>query len=249
EDLFDIGALANDLLTPGRVPQSKIHTCLRETSDQKLYGVSHCTAPPPGEELFEVVGTYGDPVFGYRGSYMFCYDLVTEAVSLVGLAIPNEGCRNMVIDETAGTAYLISYPKHHLRSFDMASKEGRDLGRLGTLGSCDLLRDRNGRVYSSLDSGQLVRYDPTSERLETLQVSVPGSPRRRSPHNFMFMPFVGPDGLFYGTTYYDSHLWCYDPYDGPEGRMTDLGPGLGREVAADEWAAAYLQAPRMAANG
>ncbi|MGQ9554732.1 MAG: hypothetical protein ACUVWR_11525 [Anaerolineae bacterium] len=249
KDLFDVGTLANDPLTPGRVPQSKIHTCLRETSDGKLYGVTHCTAPPPGESLFEVVGTYGDPEFGYRGSYMFCYDLASEDVELVGLAIPYEGCRNMVLNEATDIAYLVSYPKHHFCTFNIKTKERRDLGRLGHLGSWDLIMDRDGRIYSSLDSGRLVRYDPTRDRLGTLAVSVPGSPRRHSPHNFLFNPFHGPDGLFYGTTYYDGYLWRYDPYDGPEGRMTDLGPGSGRDVAPDEWAAAYVQAPRLAANG
>ena len=44
-DLLDIGELSGDPWNSGRIPQSKIHTSLRETSNGYLYGVSHCTAP------------------------------------------------------------------------------------------------------------------------------------------------------------------------------------------------------------
>ncbi len=88
-DLLDIGELADDPFDSGRVPQSKIHTCLRETSDGYLYGVSHCTAPNFGEKLFEVNGTFGDPDYGFRGSQMFRVKMETGEAEYGGWPCPS----------------------------------------------------------------------------------------------------------------------------------------------------------------
>lgn len=73
EQLFDVGRGCNDPLKPGKIPQSKIHTTMCPTKDGLIYFATHCTAPPPGEDLFEPVGTCGDPDWGYTGSFVFCF--------------------------------------------------------------------------------------------------------------------------------------------------------------------------------
>jgi hypothetical protein len=159
-DLLDVGELADDPYDSGRVPQSKIHTCLRETSDGYLYGVSHCTAPNFGERLFEVNGTFGDPVYGFRGAQMFRVRMATGEAEYAGLAVPLEGCRSMEIIERLNKAYLVSYPRHGLYEYDLETRESRLLGRIGTWGGFEIFRDSKERIWGCYDDGHIFRINP-----------------------------------------------------------------------------------------
>lgn len=242
-DLLDIGELSGDRWDSGRVPQSKIHTCLRETSDGWLYGVSHCTAPAAGETLFEVNGTLGDPVYGYRGAQMFRVRLATGEAECMGCAIPFEGCRTLEIDEHSGMAWLVSYPRHCLWSFELATRTSRNRGRIGTWGGFDIFLDRRGRVYGSYDDGRFFRYLPSEERFEDLPVRVPGIAARRSPYNFFFNVKKFRSDFVCANGYYDGHLFRYDPEAGEFGALEDLGSGWPEEWDGRSWTPPYVQAP------
>jgi hypothetical protein len=243
DDLLDIGELSGDLWNSGRVPQSKIHTCLRETSDGYLYGVSHCTAPNFGAKLFEVNGTLGDSCYGYRGAQMFRVKMATGEAEYVGLAIPFEGCRNMEIVEEIGKAYLVSYPRHTLYEFDLARRLTRKLGRIGTWGGCDIFQDAKGRIYGSYDDGRFYRYLPKEDRFEDLAMKVPGIKSRRGPYNFFFNVKKFHDDFVCATGYFDGHLFKYNPEVAPEGVLEDLGAGWLEEWDGKAWTPPYVQAP------
>lgn len=243
EDLVDIGDLSGERLREGKLPQSKIHLALCESSDKKIYGATHVTAPPPNEDIMEVFGTYGHPDRGYSGSYLFSYDIVSKKPEFMGLAIPFEGVRRMVLDDKRKRAYLISYPKHCLYVYDLVKRKSRNLGRIGMLGAFDLFIDNLGRIFGTNDAGYFYRYDPESDKIQNLSIKLPGHPWRNSPYNFLWYPVRGKGDWIYGTTYYDGHLFQYNPYEGSEGIIEDLGPGCGKEIDDNHWAAAYIQSP------
>ncbi len=217
--ILDVGDLSGDPMRPGKIPQSKIHTTMCPANDGKLYFATHCTAPPPGEELFETVGTYGDDDFGYAGSFAMSYDTQTHEAKCLGVLAPFEGLRAMVLDEDRRVLYGITYPKHHLHVFDIDKGGHRDLGRIGNLGSFGMFIDSRGRVFGTDDAGRLWRFDPDSNRIEELSVRLPGFAWRQSPYNFLWYAVHGPDGKIYGSTYYDGHLFRYDPLVESEGQI------------------------------
>lgn len=242
-DLLDIGELAGDRPDSGRVPQSKIHTCLRETSDGYLYGVSHCTAPNHGERLFEVNGTFGDPDYGFGGSQMFRVKMETGEAEYAGLAIPFEGCRSIEIVERLNTAYLISYPRHCLYAYDLGQRTSRLIGRIGTWGGFEIFRDSRDRLWGSYDDGRFYRYDPASGEFEDLALRVPGIPGRERLYNFFFFAKKFRPDFVAATGYYDGHLFRINPEAGPEGVIEDYGFGSPDGWNGRDWTPPYVQAP------
>jgi hypothetical protein len=247
-DLLDIGEIADDPFDSGRVPQSKIHTCLRETSDGYLYGVSHCTAPNVGEKLFEVNGTFGDPVHGYRGSQMFRVRMATGEAEALGTAIPYEGCRSMEIFERLNKAYLVSYPRHCLYEFDLAAGRSRLIGRIGTWGGFEIFSDSKGQIYGSYDDGRLYRYLPEQDELEDLSLRVPGIPGREHLYNFFFNAKKFRDDFICATGYYDGHILRIDPEAGVEPVIEDFGFGWPGGWNGRDWTPPYVQAPVLFEN-
>ncbi len=242
-DLLDIGELADDPFDSGRVPQSKIHTCLRETSDGYLYGVSHCTAPNFGEKLLEVNGTFADPDFGFRGSQMFRVKMGTGEAEYAGLAVPYEGCRSMEIVENLNTAYLVSYPRHCLYAYDLGTRQSRLVGRIGTWGGFEIFSDSRGRLYGSYDDGRFYRYDPARAEFEDLALRVPGIPGRERLYNFFFFAKKFRPDFVVATGYYDGHIFRINPEALPQATIEDYGFGSPGGWNGRDWAASYVQSP------
>ena len=247
-DLLDIGELSGDSWDSGRIPQSKIHTCLRETSDGYLYGVSHCTAPNYGETLLEVNGSFADPYFGNRGAQMFRVKMDTGKAEYLGLAIPYEGCRSMEIIENLNKAYLVSYPRHCLYEFDMETRKSRLIGRIGTLGGWEVFKDKKDRIYGSYDDGRFYRYLPLEDRFEELSIRVPGIEGRENLYNFFFNVRKFRDDFICATGYYDCHIFRYDPEKGKEGTIEDYGIGWPGGWDGKGWMPPYVQAPILYKN-
>jgi hypothetical protein len=242
-DLLDIGELSDDPFDSGRVPQSKIHTCLRETSDGYLYGVSHCTAPNFGEKLFEVNGTFGDPVYGFRGSQMFRVKMASAEPESMGTAVPFEGCRSMEIIERLNKAYLVSYPRHCLYEYDLTARQSRLIGRIGTWGGFEIFSDSKGRLYGSYDDGRFFRYIPAKEEFEDLVLRVPGIPGRERLYNFFFFAKKFREDFVCASGYYDGHVFRINPEAGAEPVIEDYGFGWPGGWNGRDWTPPYVQAP------
>ncbi|MCK5157200.1 MAG: hypothetical protein KAQ69_12290 [Spirochaetales bacterium] len=245
---MDIGELSGDPWNSGRIPQSKIHTSLRETSNGYLYGVSHCTAPNYEQSIFEVNGTFGDPHFGYRGAQMFRVQMDSGDVEYLGLAIPYEGCRSMEIVESLNKAYLVSYPRHCLYEFDFERRTSRLLGRIGTLGGMDIFKDKRDRIYGSYDNGRFFRYLPDDDEFEELSIRVPGIEGRENLYNFFFNVKKFREDFVCATGYYDGHIFRYNPEEGKEGLIEDYGFGWPDGWDGKTWTPPYVQAPVLYKN-
>jgi hypothetical protein len=248
--LHDIGSMSGDVILPGKIPQSKIHTTMCPTEDGLLYFATHCTAPPPGEDYLETVGTYGNPEWGYTGSFLIEYNTQTNNCRNLGQLAPNQGVRVMRLDPKRQVLYAITYPKHHLHSFDLKTRRWTDLGRIGNLGSFGMFMDKKGRPYGSDDAGWLWRYDPELNDIQSLNVRLPHLPWRESPYNFLWYAVEGPNGAIYGSTYYDGRLFRYDPEAGAEGVIDDLDRDDAASLQDQSiWSAPYIQAPVFDSGG
>jgi hypothetical protein len=247
-DLLDIGELSHDPYDSGRVPQSKIHTCLRESADGYLYGVSHCTAPNFGEKLFEVNGTFGDPVFGFRGSQMFRVKMATGETEYLGVAVPFEGCRSMEIIERLNKAYLVSYPRHCLYEYDLGARKPRLIARIGTWGGFEVFSDSRERLWGTYDDGRFYRYYPEEDKFEDLKLRVPGIPGREKLYNFFFFARKFRPDFICATGYYDGHIFRINPEQEDQGAIEDYGSGWPGGWNGKDWTPPYVQAPVLYKN-
>ena len=240
--IADMGEVTGDKLADGKLPQCKIHFSLCPAADGMIYGATHMTAPAPDESVADLYGLIGNMKHGYSGGFIFAYDPAAGKTECLGLGAPFEGIRCMIFDQERSRFYGITFPRVHLFSFDLKSRERKDLGRIGNMGAFSLFLDKNGRVYGSNDFGKLYRYDPRKDEIEGLSIEVPKIPWRGSPLNFLFHNVEGPDGKIYGDTYFDGYLFRYDPYDGHEGKIESLGKGWGDDNPR-QWFADYIQDP------
>ena len=52
--IYDLGELTGNPPARGRMPHSKLHTCLCAGKDGKIYGATHNTAPPAGDPIWNM---------------------------------------------------------------------------------------------------------------------------------------------------------------------------------------------------
>jgi hypothetical protein len=238
-DVLDVGAISGDSFESGRVPHSKIHTSLRETSDGWLWGASHMTAPNRDQTLLDVNGSFADPEFGYTGSQLFRVRMNDGIAEHVGTAIPFEGCRSMEINESLNKVYLVSYPRHGLYEYDLTQKKARYIARIGTWGGWEIVQDQQGRLYGSYDNGQFYRYSPTEDCIHDLTIRVPGEPGREDGYNFFINAKRFGQDFFCATGYYDGHIFGFHPGRGAEGEIDDFGLGTLEHPPKHVWAYPY----------
>jgi len=101
-----------------------------------------------------------------------------------------------------------------------------------------------GRLYGGGGPNRFLIYDPALRRFLTRDLPTPGTQRGKSPvyervSNVNSLT-VGPDGLIYGGTMYDYHLFAYDP-------SKDLMRDLGRQV--DQGLSSYHPGLGLGRNG
>jgi len=89
--------------------------------------------------------------------------------------------------------------------------------------------DRHGNAYTTDDCGCILRCDAETNEIKKLSVKCPHEHYRIGWHNVPYDVVPAPDwSCFYGTDWgYESHIWKYNPYEGNEGTMEDLGRAFG----------------------
>lgn len=221
----DIAADLNEPPDSGRATQCKIHYCLVPARDGKLWGATHASGPPMGDIVWRPWQTWDDHRRMFSGFHIFCWDPATDEFRDYGAYQPNEGCRAMALAEERGKLYGVTWPRDHFWVFDIATECYRDLGRIGDINPQAIWIDRDENAYTTDDFGCIVKYEVDADRLRHLEVRLPHAPFRDGTHNLVYDAVPSPDGeSIYGTTWsYDHRLFRYDLYDGPDGRMHDLG--------------------------
>ena len=241
--LLDVAEALGEPPDNGHATHSKIHYCLVPSEDGALYGATHCTGAPLGDFVWRPWNSWDDPVKMFTGFHIFRYDLSTAEVEDFGNMSPNEGSRAMALCERHRKLVGVTYPRDHFYTFDLETNEYNDLGRIGDINPQSVFLDREENAYTVDDLGYLVRYDPRDDSLTHLDVRLPHAAYRDGTYNLMYDSVPSPDGeSIYGVHWnvdirlLDNRLFKYDPFDGPEGKIHDLGWAYRPEEAGPAWA-------------
>lgn len=227
ETVVDVAEAVGVPLKSGRATQCKIHYSFAASpATGLLYAATHLSAPGHGQLGYSPWADWKDEEQSFPGSMLLAWDTGRDAVAWSAPFIPREGCRCLALDEKRGRLYAVSYPRDHFWIYDIEKRRIRDMGRIGSVNSQVVFTDRVGRAYASDGDGRLLRFDPDTDRLVELPVSVPCSPLQNGWHGVLYDLVASPDGeCVYGVPWNaDPHLFRYWPMEGPHGRMEDLGP-------------------------
>jgi hypothetical protein len=163
---------------------------------------------------------------GYEGGRLYLYDDRQEPgawegdnplkVSYLGIPVPGDGIYCLALDPNRETLYGVSYPHGHFFLHELSCGTTKDLGALfrdvlfggpdiRTLRSLprSLAVDKGGFVYASTDGGKLIRYNPQTQTLETLEVAIPGESMQ------VVEAWAVGDGVLYGGTS-EGFIFCFN---------------------------------------
>jgi len=212
----------------GHATQSKIHYCILPASDGLLYCATHASGPPVGHPTWGPWNTWDDPAVQFPGAHIFTYDPAADVVNDFGIGPQREGSRCLALDEKRRKLYGITWPRNHVYVFYIDERRYADIGRIGDINPQAIWLDRDGRAYTTDDYGRFLRIDPETNEIAVLKTRCPHQWYHRGWHNVPYDVVPAPDwSCVYGCDYgYESRIWRFDPYDGPDGRVEDLGPAL-----------------------
>jgi len=229
EYLIEVGPHIGELPEHGRASQSKIHYCLIPGSDGLLYCATHASGPPLNQPTWRPWSTWHDPKRWFTGSYIFTYDPRTNRIENVDVGPKKEGSRAMALDEKRRVLYGITWPRNHLYAYFLDERRYEDLGRIGDVNPQAIFLDRDGNAYTTDDYGFFLKVDAETLAIRGLRCKCPHTIYHSGWHNVPYDVVPAPDwSCFYGTDYgYESRLWRFDPYAGPDGHVEDLGRAYG----------------------
>jgi hypothetical protein len=226
---IEVGPAIGEPADNGRATQSKIHYCLLPGSDGLLYCATHASGAPMDHPIWRPWNSWDDEALRFTGSYLFTFDPKNHRIENFGIGPPREGSRCLALDEKRRKLYGVTWPRNHFYVFDLDTRAYRDLGRFGHVNPQAVWTDRDGNAYTTNDYGRILRVDAETEEMRLLSVSCPHVSYRNGWHNVTYDVVPSPDGQsFWGTDWgYESFLWRYDLYDGPEGTMHSFGRAFG----------------------
>ena len=152
----------------GFAAQAKIHTRNNVGASGKIYVGSKQGYPEKGEKRSD-----------YLGGYVLVYNPKTGAAEHFGIAKAHHGIISVTPDEAQGVAYISTCSDDrpidhtHFMVLDLAKKTYRDLGDMEHPYAFIVLDDKS-RALHPMRGGKIARYDPNTQRLETLTVTVDG---------------------------------------------------------------------------
>ena len=226
--LFSLDEMVEDPWDSGRATQCKIHYSFAPSmSDGVLYMATHLSGPPIDRPAYSPWHSWHDAKRCFRGSALLAFDTKTDQVLWWDTLIPKEGCRCLLHDEERGLLYALSYPRDHFIIYDIEKRRRRDVGRIGSINAQVLFLDKKHRVWTTDDSGHLVRYDPEKGRLEASPYVLPHNPEFQTGwHSVFYDAVASPDGecVYAGTWIANPYLMRIWPNEGAWGRVEDLGP-------------------------
>jgi len=226
EHLLDMGEVTGEPADNGHAAQGKIHFSLCPVSDGTIYGATHCTTPPKGHKYWNPYGMWDDPFHSFRGAHIFHYDPRTGKAVDFGIIYPNEGLPYLLLDETRGRLYGITYPKAHFFRLNLACRDLVDYGRVSSWYPIAASFDTRGNLFLGDTNSRLLKYDVAQDRLVFFD-SAPYSHPWNSSMRYSWLCNLdrADDGRIYGTHYMNDHVYRFDP-EQETPVFEDLGPGL-----------------------
>ncbi len=136
----------------------------------------------------------------------------TLEIELLSAPVAGECIAAMTMDRERGLAYGISGRSATLFSTDMAGKvsvKGRTTEDRNY--SHCLVLDRRGNVYGAGPLGQLFRFDPETNEIQTLPLSLPTVAGREFYNRLDSAALDPASGLIYGGGSADGVIFVFDP--------------------------------------
>jgi len=162
----------------------------------------------------------------FRGSALVAYDTRKDEILWWDTMMPQEGCRNLTLDEELGVLYGVSYPRDHFYVYDIKKRQRRDVGRISSINGVVILLDAKHRAYTPNDDGHLVRYTPSTGRLEVSPSRLPYQQAYQSGwHTVFYDAAPAPDGqsVFAVPWIPNPHMMRIWMNEGEWPRVEDLG--------------------------
>jgi len=201
----------------------KFHTRPAEDSAGRIYFGTMC----------EDGGPVNIDPYSWKGPHWFRYDPKTDKLEDLGLINRLWGVYGFAIDRQRNHLFATAW-NGHLYRYDINRGVTKDLGRVD---DWDVIRhiaiDDEGNVYGCFPPrAQLWKYDPKTERIYDLNVSMPfdatifprtmTNPMLERKVIWRVVEWDPVEKVIYGVNGGDSILFRYDPKDGHEGKMTRL---------------------------
>jgi outer membrane protein assembly factor BamB len=200
------------------VGQGKIHTRVMEGKDGRIYGGTMM-----GGHYTNRIATYVHPR-SYPGGHLWAYDPQKGTAQDLGVPVPHEAVYSIWVDTDRGKIYGVTFQRHLFFVYDLKTGEVKVKGAVGV--GEDVYADREGMIYSNGPWGNVVKYNPDTDKLVDLPVYFPRNPDGGPGQNGPNMALLGHDGMIYSITLW-GYLYRFNPYTGEHGHITTLGFTLG----------------------
>src|SRR5262249_37220348 len=125
----------------------------------------------------------------YPGGYPMVYDPKTGATKVYPIPVPHEGINSITPDESRGVAYISTCsdgrpgPGDNAQFLILDLKTGKYRNLIDTEHVYGfIVVDYLGRAYHPMLGGDIVRYDPKTDKLERLKQTIDGKPPTKESH-------------------------------------------------------------------
>jgi len=212
------------------IVQGKSHVNFVE-ADRKLYFATHLGY----YSLIDGMEKIGIPPEGFKpypGGHFLSYDMVTGEFQDLAIAPDGEGILTMNMDTERGRIYGITWPKGLFITYDLKSKELKDLGPISrggengvgeeyrTLCRSFAVDPRDGSVYFTNGDGDILYYSYESGSIGKVQgedmrkdyfgLYEPTSPGHMA-YNWRQTIWYEPGNSVYGVHGNSGYLFRFDP--------------------------------------
>jgi sugar lactone lactonase YvrE len=192
--------------------QAKIHTRNNVGASGKIYFGSKQGYPAKGEKRED-----------YPGGYPMVYDPKTGETKVYPIPVPHEGINSITPDESLGLAYISTCSDHrpgpgenaHFLILDLKTGKYRKLTDTKHIYGFIVI-DHQHRAYHPMLGGDIVRYDPKTDKLERMKQTIDGKPPTKESHlaDQKGHPInwdISPDGkTLYSLPMSTNQLYAYD---------------------------------------
>lgn len=160
----------------GLASQAKIHTRNNTGASGRIYFATK-----------QGYGAKGEDRLAYPGGYPMVYDPATGKTRVYPIPVPHHGIISITPDESRGVAYLSTCSDERPDDSSHFGILNLDSGAFRDLMDCKhmyafIVVDHLGRAYHPMLGGDIVRYDPRSDKIERLKQTIDGKPPTADSH-------------------------------------------------------------------
>lgn len=218
EMIGDPDGLARVDLSTGVMPASKFHTAIRTMKDGRLFMVTHNTAAGLFHPTWAMDSLWHDPTGFCSRAYV--YDQKSNAMTYVGIPVPNEDFYFGQIDAEWNKYYAYGYRTGTLYVIDLDTFQATEIAHHPV--KIAIVVDDDHMVYTNDWDLRVWKWDPIKQESTMTSLQMPCSPYMKEPKGQTVYMWKDPDGWIYAVCMYANRICRFKPR---ENIMEDLGNG------------------------